>query len=77
MKKGVYPFYCWWNYNKLVATSAGQSNFILFFLAWSTFLETVYVLRLDAVQKTIKAEKNVNELSGSPGKYSFEYYQNS
>ena len=37
------------------------------FLARSTFLETVYLFRLDAVQKTIKAEKNVNELSGSPG----------
>ncbi len=27
----------------------------------------VYVFELDAVQKTMKTEKNVNELSGFPG----------
>ena len=36
------------------------------FLALSTLLETLYVFGLDAVEKTIKTEKNVNELSG-PG----------
>ena len=42
----------------------------------SIILETVYVFRLDAVQKTIKAKKNVDELSGSPGKHIFEHYGN-
>ena len=38
------------------------------FLAWSTFLETLDVFGLDAVQNTMETEKNVNQLSGSPGK---------
>ena len=31
----------------------------------------MYVFRLDAVQNTMEAEKNVNQLSGSPGKRNF------
>ena len=42
-----------------------------FFLALSTLLGTVYIFRLDAVQKTKKIEDNVNELSSSLGKRSF------
>ena len=41
------------------------------FLALSTLLETLYVFGLDAVQKTMKTEKNVNELFGPPEKRSF------
>ena len=37
----------------------------------SIFLETLYGFGLDAIQKTEKIEKNVNKLSGSPGKRSF------
>ena len=47
------------------------------FWAWSTFLEIIEIFWLDAVQKTIRTEKNVNELSDSPWKHSFEYYQHS
>ena len=41
------------------------------FLALSTLLETLYVFGNDAVQKTMKSEKNLNELSGSPVKRDF------
>ena len=34
-------------------------------------LETLYGFGLDAIQKTERAEKNVNKLSGSPGKRNF------
>ena len=36
-----------------------------------TFLETLDVFGLDAVQKTNKTEQNVNELSCPPGKRNF------
>ena len=38
------------------------------FLTLSRFPQTLDVFRLDAVQKTKKTDKNVKELSGSPGK---------
>ena len=39
----------------------------------ATLLETLDVFGLDAVQKTKKTQNNVKELSGSPGKRSFEH----
>ena len=46
-------------------------------LPLSTLQETVYVFELDAVQKTMKTEKNVNELSGSLEKHNVEHYPHS
>ena len=49
-----------WNANELCGPSENRS-----FLAWSTPLEIIHHFSLDAVQKTTRAEKYVNELSGS------------
>ena len=49
-----------WNANELCGPSENRS-----FLALSTPLEIIHHFSLDAVQKTTRAEKYVNELSGS------------
>ena len=36
-----------------------------------SLLKTLHGFGLDAVQKTMKTEKNVNKLSGSPGKRNY------
>ena len=45
------------------------------FLASSTLLETIHHFSFDAVQKTMRAEKYVNELYGSLRKDTFEQDQ--
>ena len=49
-----------WNANELCGPSENRS-----FLALSTPLEIIHYFSLDTVQKTTRAEKYVNELSGS------------
>ena len=58
------------NANELSGPSGKRS-----FLALSTLLETIHHFSLDAVQKTMRSEKYVNELLGSLRKNTFEQNQ--